>query len=419
MKSQALQQVALLAGLPPDEIERLATTLREREAAAGEAFILEGDIANGLFIIVHGEVEIIKSLDTPNERVLGVCKAGDFLGEMGLINPGSRRTASVRARTPASLLEMNRGDFDDLLRRRPTLASEVVRVLSSRLDQAQTQTIRDLEAKNFQLTEAYERLKAAQQQLIEKEKMEREMEVARGIQQGMIPRKCPELRGFNFGATMVPARAVGGDFFDFIPLSQDSLGIAIGDVSDKGVPAALFMALTSSMLRAEAKRIGSPGDVLRQVNRQLREINEAEMFVTLLYAVLDATSRRLHYARAGHELPIIYDAQGNLLPLPRSPGLALGIVDEPPIDEQIIELPACATVVFYTDGMTDALNPVGGDFGLNRLTEAVRQGRQASAPDLCAELLRASDLHRASAAPYDDITLLVIRADQELPSGSG
>jgi Serine phosphatase RsbU, regulator of sigma subunit len=119
-----------------------------------------------------------------------------------------------------------------------------VRVLSLRLEQHQNRTIRDLQEKNLQLTQAYEQLKAAQAHLIEKEKMERELEVARGIQQSMVPRKLPHLPGFDFGARMMPARAVGGDFFDFIPLSESTLGIVIGDVSDKGVPAALFMALT-------------------------------------------------------------------------------------------------------------------------------------------------------------------------------
>ena len=122
-------------------------------------------------------------------------------------------------------------------------------MLSSRLDQTQNRTILDLEEKNLQLTQAYDSLKAAQQQVIEKEKMELELNVARGIQQSMVPRTRPNLPGFDFGARMIPARAVGGDFFDFIPLDENALGIVIGDVSDKGVPAALFMALTSNLVR--------------------------------------------------------------------------------------------------------------------------------------------------------------------------
>jgi serine phosphatase RsbU (regulator of sigma subunit) len=409
MKEKALKQVALFAGLPSSEIKHLAGALREREFPAGAIFIQEGETADVFFIVVQGEVEIIKALGTPNERILGVGQPGSFLGEMGLIDPGSRRTASARALTPARLLLMTRADFDALLRRQPVLAYEMVRVLSGRLDQAQNRTILDLEEKNLQLTQACDRLKTAQTQLIEKEKMERELDVARGIQQSMVPRKCPHLTGFDFGARMVPARAVGGDFFDFIPLSENALGIVIGDVSDKGVPAALFMALSSNLVRAEARRSNSPGDVLRHVNRQLMEINDAGMFVTLFYGTLDSATRQLHYARAGHEIPIIFDARGNLIEPQRAPGLPLGVADDILLDEQIVVLPSGGTVLFYTDGITDALDPGGNQFGLDRLRHTLEQLRDSPAQAICDTLLQTSDNYRAAAPQYDDITLVSIR----------
>src|SRR6185369_6950135 len=327
MKEQVLKQVALFASLPAREIEYLAATLQSREFDAGVVFIHEDESAEHFFILLEGQTEIIKALGTPNERLLGVGEAGSFIGEMGLINPGSRRTASVRARTRVELLEMTRPEFDALLHREPSLAYKMVRVLSLRLEQAENRTIRDLQEKNLQLTQAYEQLKAAQVQLVEKEKMEREMEVARGIQQSMVPRKLPHLPGFDFGARMTPARAVGGDFFDFIPLSESTLGIVIGDVSGKGVPAALFMALTSNLLRAEARRASSVGDALRHVHQQLLEINDAGMFVSLLYGVLNGTTREFRYGRAGHELPLLYDARGELVALPYTDGQPLGAMD--------------------------------------------------------------------------------------------
>ena len=311
MNEQILKQVALFESLPPNEVKYLAEILHYREFSAGTVFIQESEIADHFFILLEGQIEVIKALGTANERELGVDEAGSFIGEMGLINPGSRRTASVRARTPARLLEMTRADFEALLHRQPELAYKIVCVLSLRLEQHQNRTIRDLQEKNLQLTQAYEELKAAQAHLIEKEKMERELEVARGIQQSMVPRKLPQLSGFDFGARMMPARAVGGDFFDFIPLSGSALGIVIGDVSDKGVPAALFMALTSNLLRAEARRTNSAGDALRHVHRQLLEINDSGMFVSLLYGVLNGTTREFRYARAGHELPFSMMRGGN------------------------------------------------------------------------------------------------------------
>jgi serine phosphatase RsbU (regulator of sigma subunit) len=409
MKAEALRQLALFASLPADEIDRLAGGLCERHFDVGTVFIHEDEVADRFFIVIQGEVEIIKALGTENERLLNVCRAGAFLGEMGLFQLGSRRSASSRARTPVHVLEMTRADFDGLLHRQPILAYEMVRVVSGRLDESQSRTIRDLEAKNLQLTQAYDRLKAAQEQLIEKEKIERELDVARGIQQSMLPRRHPQLVGFEFGARMVPARAVGGDFYDLIPLNEDTVGIAIGDVSDKGVPAALFMALTSNLLRAEARRSNSPGSALRQVHRQLMEINEAGMFVTLFYGALHGPTRELRYARAGHELPLICDAQGALIALPEAPGLPLGAADDIFLDEQSVVLAPGSTLLLYTDGVTDALDGRGNQFGFDRLSQSLVQHRSAPAQVICDRLLEVTERHRAEAPQYDDTTLAVVR----------
>jgi len=410
MKEQILKQVPLFASLPPNEIQSLAETLREREFSAGAVFIQENEIADHFFILLEGQIEIIKALGTHNERVLSVNETGTFIGEMGLINPGSRRTASVRARTPARLLEMTRGDFEALLHRQPGLVYKMVRVLSMRLEQEQNRTIGDLQEKNLQLTQAYDQLKAAQGQLIEKEKMERELEVARGIQQSMVPRKLPQLAGFDFGARMVPARAVGGDFFDFIPLSKSTLGIVIGDVSDKGVPAALFMALTSNLLRAEARRGTAVSDALRHVHQQLMEINDAGMFVTLLYGVLDSITREFRYARAGHEMPLLYDETGKFVTLPYADGQPLGAINDILLDEQSVLLPPASTLLFYTDGVTDVQDGHGNQFGLERVREALLAQPKASAQVLCDTLLETTTTYRGITPQYDDITLVAVQS---------
>ena len=152
MKEQILKQVALFAALPPNEIRYLAETLTHREFGTGTVFIRENEAADLFFILLEGQIEIVKALGTTSERLLGVDEAGSFVGEMGLINPGSRRTASARARTPVRLLEMTRAEFDALLHRQPALAYKMVRVLSLRLEQAENRTIRDLQEKNLQLT---------------------------------------------------------------------------------------------------------------------------------------------------------------------------------------------------------------------------------------------------------------------------
>jgi len=145
---------------------------------------------------------------------------------------------------------------------------------------------RDLQEKNRQLAQAYEELKAAQAQLIEKEKLESELKIAREIQRNILPRSKPQISGLDFGMLIEPMASVGGDFFDYIELDQERVGLVVGDVSDHGVPAAIFMALTYSLLRAEALRATSPGETLRAVNRQLLNMNSSSMFVTVLYGIL-------------------------------------------------------------------------------------------------------------------------------------
>ena len=173
---------------------------------------------------------------------------------------------------------------------------------------------RSLQAQNLELEKAYRELQEAQAHRIEKEKLERELHLAWEIQHSMLPRSLPRFTGFDFGARIVPARVVGGDFYDFIPLDEHTLGVAVGDVSGKGLPAAIFMAMTRSLMRAEASRTRSPGEALRGVNKQLLEMNEASMFVSVLYGILDGKTRRFHYARAGHELPLLCNASGVVAP---------------------------------------------------------------------------------------------------------
>ncbi len=409
MKEQIIRQITLFASLPPHELKYLAQNLREREFSPGTVFIREDEAAEHFFILLEGQMEIIKELGTPNERLLGVGEPGSFVGEMGLINPGSRRSASARARTPARMLEMTRADFDALLHRQPSLAYKMVQVLSLRLEDAGNSTIRDLQEKNVQLREAYEHLKAAQAELVEKERLERELDLAREIQESMLPRKFPHCDGIHFGACAIPTRAVGGDFFDFIVLAEEKIGVVIGDVSDKGVPAALFMALTSNLIRAEARRGSSVTETLRRVNAHLMEINDAGMFVTVLFGVVDGAAQEFRYARAGHELPMLYDGHGESLPVPHDAGLPLGTSDEIVVDEQRLPLAPGSTLLLYSDGATDALDPGGAQFGVDRLRAAAAAERTQPAQLLCDRLVESITAFRAGTPQYDDITLVAVQ----------
>jgi sigma-B regulation protein RsbU (phosphoserine phosphatase) len=218
------------------------------------------------------------------------------------------------------------------------------------------------------------------------------------------------MEGFEFGARMVPAKSVGGDFFDFIPLGPDALGIAIGDVSGKGVPAALFMAMARSLLRAEAHNNLSPKEVLQRVNNHLMDLNEGEMFVTILYGLINRMNQSFEYARAGHEIPVLCDEHGRLRPMPRVKGQVLGVIDFPSLDQQKIKLAPACTLLLYSDGVTDAANLENERFGIKRVQEGLSALGQETAQSVCDHLFQRVSEHQAGVPQFDDITMVVIRA---------
>jgi sigma-B regulation protein RsbU (phosphoserine phosphatase) len=282
----------------------------------------------------------------------------------------------------------------------------MVRIISHRLTESENQTIRDLREKNIQLTEAYNELKEAQAQIIEKEKLEKELEVARDIQSSILPRLLPKKESFDFGRKFVPVSAVGGDFFDFIPLDESNIGIAVGDVTDHGVPAALFMALTVTLLRAESRRTRSAYDTLKNVNRQLLEVNDTGMFVTLLYGVLNYETREFSYARAGHSLPLLLDSDNNFLDLEQDVGQPLGLFDDITIDEQSLVLPSNSQLLMYTDGITEAMNSKDEFYGEERLQEVLIENGRSSASQICESIWISLQHHLDEVPQQDDVTIL-------------
>jgi serine phosphatase RsbU (regulator of sigma subunit) len=406
-----IAQVPLFAGLPHGELVYLAETLRQITIPADTMLLREGEHGDRCYVVLDGQVEIIKAFGTADERLLGCCGTGVLFGEMCLLNPDHQRTASVRTRSPALLLEITRADFDALLHRQPTFAYNMGRMLSQRLRDSVDTTIRDVQAKNRQLTAAYQDLQAAQLQIIEQEKFDRELAVMRELQARSLPRTLPRLDGFDIGARLEPARVMSGDFFDFIPLSPDTLGIVVADVCGKGVPAAFVMALARGLIRAEAGRASSPGQALQIVNQHLLDMVGSCLFVTVLYGVLDRAGGTFTYARAGHELPVVFDAEGAAMALDRADGLPLGLLDNPALDQQAIAIPAGGGVLLYTDGMTEAIDPRGGVFGLALLREIVRLNHHMPAQKLCDRLLETVHAYHGTAPQDDDVTLVVVRAD--------
>ena len=406
MNELLIRRSPLFAALPASELSYLTATLPQQAVPPHTILFREGASGDRCYIVLTGEIEIFQALGTPDEHQLAVMGPGDLVGEIALLHPAGLRTASARTRSPAQLLELTRTDFEALLERQPTLAFEMVRMLSLRLHKSHDASMRDV---GQQLSQAYHDLQAAQAKLIEQEKLERDLALAREIQQRMLPRTLPYLAGYQFGARMVPARIVGGDFFDFVPLSAETVGIVVADVCGKGMPAALYMALTRGLLRAEVSRPVSAQVALQRVNQHLLDVSDAEIFVTAVYGVLHQTTREFTYVRAGHTGPFLVDARGEVITLDPGPGQPLGILPDPELDEQTVTIPPGGALLLYTDGVTEARDEQGCFFEVERLQEAVRANYQDGAQALCDHLLQLVTAYQGRAPQDDDLTLVAVQ----------
>ena len=408
MSQVPLQSIPMFSNLDTLELSEVSQSMRLKLLKDGDLLFREGDVGKSFFIVTGGELEIVKALGTPDERVMNVIGQGEFLGEMCLLIPNSLRSASVRARGEAFLFELQRHRFEDMIKTQPDFAYHMIQELSERLRSTNEATISDLREKNEELDQAYRELKAAQAELIVKEKLETELQTARDIQMNILPKDVVVPAGVTIGAKMVPARAVGGDFYDILPLAQDKVGVAIGDVSDKGVPAALFMAQFCTLLRSEARRNLEPAAVLNHVNNILYETNHAGMFVTAIYGIYDTNERTFSYARGGHEVPVIFGPDGEVSELPHREGAALCVFPDTPLDVQTVRIPPGHTLLMYTDGGTDAMNIEEEFFGIESLKKTIAGALDAPVQELC-DLVIAELLSFQPEAQYDDATLVAIR----------
>jgi len=410
MPVNLLARIPFFTDLPNDELDQIASTLDVVNLKSGEILFHEGDTGEYLYVVVSGELEVLMAPDTDNELILNIVHAGEYIGEMSFIMPGGRRTASVRARGEVVLLSLSRTQFDDLLKRHPQLTYAMVSVLSQRLDNTNVTTFRDLTEKNRQLQQAFDELKAAQEQLIEKERLERELQVAADIQMSILPDVLPVRENFDFGGRILPARQVGGDFYDVFDLGDHKLGVLIGDVADKGVPSAIFMARAHALIIAEADSAISPGEVLRRVNKHITRLEKSIQFVTALYGVLDTQTGEFSYARAGHEPPLLLQEHGDVHRLPHQPGMALGLWENITLDEYRLVLPEGSLLVLFTDGMTDCRNPKGEPFGLERIKNTMIGLINLSAQEGCDQLFDSLMKYQNGSKQDDDVTLVAIHS---------
>jgi GAF domain-containing protein len=244
------------------------------------------------------------------------------------------------------------------------------------------------------------------------ERMERELEVARGIQASFLPDKMPEVVGWEVGAAYRAARQVGGDFYDFFPVDDHRWALVIADVADKGVPAALFMALSRTLLRAVGSNRQSPADTLSRVNQLLLRDTRSELFVTVWYGLWDTQTGEITYASAGHNPALVVRADGDV-ELLNTRGIALGVVPQIRVQEHAITLGTGDLLVAYTDGVTEALRSDEAEFGVIGLQSALVNQRRKSAQEIAQGVVKTIDLFVGSSPQFDDITLFVIKHQPE------
>jgi len=247
----------------------------------------------------------------------------------------------------------------------------------------------------------------------EKKRLDHDLEIARDIQRILLPAEAPAINGFQISGINVPARQVSGDYFDYIHVDEDRLGVAIADVSGKGVPASLIMAICRSVLRAEAAGNPSPADVLRKVNRQLYPDIKEDMFISMAYLILDHERDGVTLARGGHDAPLLYKRQLQSVTPVKSPGMVLGIDSGNVFDRLTadfgVPLERDDCLVLYTDGVTEALNTEGDEFGLERTIESVRASATDGAQAIVKQVIDDVRNFTGSNPQNDDITLIAIR----------
>ena len=247
----------------------------------------------------------------------------------------------------------------------------------------------------------------------EKKRLDHDLEIARDIQRILLPAEAPAINGFEISGINVPARQVSGDYFDYIHVDDERLGVAIADVSGKGVPASLIMAICRSVLRSEAARNPSPANVLQKVNRQLYPDIKEDMFISMAYLILDHGHNGVTLARAGHDAPLLYKRQSQSVTPIKPPGMVVGI-DSGNVFDRItgdfaVPLERDDCLVLYTDGVTEALDTEGNEFGLERTIQSVRASATDGAQAIIRQVIDDVRNFTGSHPQSDDITLIAIR----------
>jgi sigma-B regulation protein RsbU (phosphoserine phosphatase) len=386
-----ISHLQLFAAIPYAAVESLLKDCVTHDVPAGAVLLEPGQINDAIHLLVSGRLRI--HLDRADSADYIPIEEGGCFGELSIID-GQPVSAYVVADTASRVLRIHQGLFWDRLIPQPGVARNLLNTLSERM-----RANRDIIIERMKDTLALEHL-------------QKELSIAHNIQISMLPpgaRLFPERAEVHAHAIMEAAKDVGGDFYDAFFATPDRLFIAIGDVSGKGVAAALFMARTITQMRMEAVRKRSPSTILESVNRALCEGNDAGMFVTIFCGILEIDTGQFSFANAGHNPPVLLGADGGHDFLPVKKGLVAGILNTSNYPTDTIRLQPGQSILLYTDGVTEAMNPCDQFYSEERFLDTVRT-RVWRDPRELVETVRASIAEFTQTAPQaDDITMLALR----------
>jgi phosphoserine phosphatase RsbU/P len=343
----------------------------------GETIFKAGDTADRMFYISKGAIRLVEL-----NKVIG---EGQVIGEMGVFSPFKIRTASAVCEDDLEAYTMGRDEVIAFFGKDPALAIELIQTAIQRF---------------------IENLKA---ETAARERIESELRIAHDIQASMLPTVFPESKAFEIFAMMDPAKEMGGDLYDFFFIDDNRLCVVIGDVSGKGVPAAMFMAITKTLIKTEAKRGIKTNEVLANVNSILVPDNQSCLFVTVFCAVLDLRTGALQYCNAGHNPPLLIRKSGEVEFIKSSKGFVVGVMEQCASTCDLLTMAPGDSVLLYTDGVTEAMDPEQVQFSESRLHECVTGLKDRDMKGLIGCMREKVFDFVRGAAQSDDITMLALK----------
>ncbi|MEN8175424.1 MAG: SpoIIE family protein phosphatase [Pseudomonadota bacterium] len=387
------RRIKLLEHLPDDQVESVLSHCSTRSLSDGEILLFPGKPNCHLYILLSGRLRV--SLDSPNSPQSFPVGKGECVGEMSIID-GSPVSAYVVAEGPTEVIQVHEGDFWQAVAKAPGIARNLLHILAKRM-RGQHEVARQALVRELRL-----------------EHLEKELGHARRIQSGMLPSLdplLPEHPQLDIAASMEPAREVGGDYYDVFALDDHRVAVAIGDVSGKGMPAALFMVEALTLLRVELTTRSSVPlhHVVHRINLELGRDNEICMFTTLFLMVVDVVTGEVAFVNGGHNHPM-FAASGSAFDFLAMPnGMLVGVFEEAPFETRHLQLSPGDQLLLYTDGITEAEDPQRALFSDERLKQTLNAMGEQSAKGMLSYLREEVKKFAGKADQSDDITMVAIR----------